>query len=105
MSESVLSQTNIDMIDPDEPLKLSPAAGRISTQMSQPKTNQPEAPKASKPKYSKTRGEHAKDLVITALVIGIIAFVGGITFQSKLQDAINTAVKGAQTVAPTEVKK
>lgn len=80
-------------------------AGRISTKMSQPKNNQVEAVKASKPKYSKTRGEHFKDLVITALVIGIIAFIGGVTFQAKQQDAINTAVKGAQTVAPVEVKK
>ena len=83
-------------------------AGRISTKMSQPKTTQAEAPKASKAKYSKTRGEHAKDIVITALIVGIIAFVGGMTFQGKQQDAINTAVKGVQTVAPVatpEVKK
>lgn len=86
------------------PFKLSSAAGRISTKMSQPKTTEPAVTK-TKAKYSKTRGEHAKDLIITALVIGIIAFVGGVTFQSKQQDAINTAVKGAQTVAPTEVKK
>lgn len=88
----------------DMPLKLSPIAGRISKKMSQ-KSTTPEAVKAPKAKYSKTRGEHFKDLVITALVVSIIAFVGGMTFQSKQQDAINTAVKGAQTVAPTEVKK
>jgi hypothetical protein len=84
--------------------KLSPTAGRISTKMSN-KTTTPEAVKAPKAKYSKTRGEHFKDLVITALIVGIIAFVGGVTFQSKQQDAINTAVKGAQTVTPVEVKK
>lgn len=89
----------------DMPLKLSKTAGRISNKMSQPKNNQPEVVKAPKAKYSKTRGEHFKDLVITALIVGIIAFVGGMTFQGKQQDAINTAVKGAQTVAPTEVKK
>lgn len=89
----------------DMPLKLSPIAGRISKKMSQPKSTTTEAVKAPKAKYSKTRGEHFKDLVITALIVGIIAFVGGVTFQAKQQDAINTAVKGAQTVAPTEVKK
>ena len=88
----------------DMPLKLSKTAGRISHKMSQPKNNQPEV-KAPKAKYSKTRGEHFKDIVITALIVGIIAFIGGMTFQGKQQDAINTAVKGAQTVAPTEVKK
>jgi hypothetical protein len=98
-----LSDYPVDFID-DMPLKLSPIAGRISKKMSQPKST-PEAVKASKPKYSKTRGEHAKDLVITALIIGIIAFVGGMTFQSKQQDAINTAVKGAHVTATPEVKK
>ena len=67
--------------------------------------NQPKEAKAPKAKYAKTRGEHLKDLVITGLVVGIIAFIGGITFQSKQQDAINTAVKGAQVVAQPEVKK
>lgn len=82
-------------------------AGRISPKMSQPKTTTPEVTvaKAPKAKYAKTRGEHFKDLVITALIVSIIAFVGGMTFQGKQQDAINTAVKGAQTVAPTELKK
>lgn len=88
----------------DMPLKLSKTAGRISKQMSQPKSTTTEV-KAPKAKYSKTRGEHFKDIVITALIVGIIAFVGGMTFQGKQQDAINTAVKGAQTVAPAEVKK
>lgn len=81
--------------------------GRISTKMSQPKTTQPEPVKAPKAKYSKTKGEHFKDIVIAILVTAIIAFVGGMVFQGKQQDAINTAVKGAQTVAPvdTSVKK
>lgn len=79
-------------------------AGRISTKMSQPKTTQPEVTK-TKAKYSKTRGEHAKDLIITALIVGIVAFVGGMTFQGKQQDAINTAVKGASVTAPAETVK
>lgn len=76
--------------------------GRILHQMS---NNQPTPEvKAPKAKYSKTRGEHIKDVIIAVLIAGIIAFIGGVTFQSKQQDAINTAVKSAQTVAP-EVKK
>lgn len=85
--------------------------GRTLNKMSNNKSTASEAPKApefakpSKAKYSKTRGEHFKDLVIVMLVTGIIAFVGGVVFQNKQQNAINTAVKGAQTVAQPEVKK
>lgn len=78
--------------------------GRISTKMSKPNNNQPEV-KAPKAKYSKTRGEHIKDVVIAMLVTGIIAFIGGVQFQANQQKAIDTAVKGAQTIAPSEVKK
>ena len=78
--------------------------GRTFTKMSNKPTAQPEV-KAPKAKYAKTRGEHFKDLVIAVLVAGIIAFIGGMTFQGRQQDAINTAVKGAQTVAPSEAKK
>jgi hypothetical protein len=76
--------------------------GRTFIKMS----NQPtqEAPKV-KAKYAKTKGEHFKDIVIAVLVSGVIAFIGGMTFQGKQQDAINTAVKGAQVVAQPEVKK
>lgn len=91
----------------DMPLKLSKTAGRISTKMSQPQTTQAEAPKAPKAKYSKTRGEHVKDVIIAMLVTGIIAFTGGIWFNEGKQQEIETAVKGAQTAAPVEapVKK
>lgn len=67
----------------------------------------PEAPKAAKAKYSKTRGEHIKDVIIAMLVTGIIAFAGGIWFNEGKQQEIETAVKGAQTAAPAEtpVKK
>ena len=65
--------------------------------MSQTKSTQPEAVKAPKAKYSKTRGEHFKDIVIAVLITGIIAFVGGMVFQGKQQQAIETAVKGAST--------
>lgn len=59
-------------------------------------TNTPEV-KTGK-KYAKTRGEHFKDIVITILVTAIIAFICGAVFQSKQQNAINTAVKA---VTPT----
>lgn len=51
-------------------------------------------------RYAKTRGEHIKDLVITALIVAIIAFVAGMAFQNKQQDAINQAMK---SVAPSAV--
>lgn len=44
-------------------------------------------------KYMKTRGEHFKDLIITALIVAILAFVAGMAFQNRQQDAINTAMK------------
>lgn len=79
--------------------------GRTFTKMSkEAKTVEVSAPKV-KAKYAKTRGEHFKDIVIAILVSAVIAFVAGMNFQGKQQDAINTAVKGAQTVATPEVKK
>lgn len=65
-------------------------------------------PAPVKAKYAKTKGEHTKDIVIAVLISGIIAFVSGMYFQGRQQAAIETAVKGAQTVAPVknpEVKK
>lgn len=76
--------------------------GRTFTKMSKP---EPTTTVPVKAKYAKTKGEHNKDLIIAILIAGIIAFVGGMTFQGRQQDAINTAVKGAQTVAPIEAKK
>lgn len=70
--------------------------GRTFTKMSKQTATQPEV-KAPKAKYSKTRGEHFKDIVIAVLITGIIAFVGGMVFQGKQQQAIETAVKGAST--------
>lgn len=64
-----------------------------------PKTTQTEAPKASK-KYAKTRGEHAKDIIIAILVTSIVAFVGGMVFANKQQAKVQQAVKAAQVVAP-----
>lgn len=68
------------------------------------KTTVNEAPKASK-KYAKTRGEHYKDIVITILVTAIVAFICGAVFQSKQQNAINTAVKAVAPSASAEASK
>lgn len=57
--------------------------------------------------YNKTRGEHIKDMVIVALVVGIIAFGLGFKFNADRNSEMQNAVKAAQTtqaVAP-EVKK
>lgn len=81
--------------------------GRTFKRMSNKSTSQPEAPK-QKAKYSKTRGEHTKDLIIAVLIAGIVAFIGGMTFQSKQQSAIDTAVKAvspAVSAQAPEVKK
>ena len=58
--------------------------------------------------YNKTRGEHFKDLVITALVIGIIAFIGGMQFAKGNQAEINRAVQAVQPntqAVATDAKK
>ena len=80
--------------------------GRTFKKMS--KKNQPSTEvKAPKAKYAKTRGEHFKDLVIMALIVGIVAFIGGMQFQSKQQSAIDTAVEAVtpSVSAQAPVKK
>ena len=80
--------------------------GRALTKMSNKSTNQAEAKPARK--YSKTRGEHFKDLVIVALVVAIIAFIGGMQFakgnQAQIDKAVSALQPTAQAVAP-EAKK
>lgn len=66
-------------------------------------TNTPEV-KTGK-KYAKTRGEHFKDIVIAVLVTAIVAFIAGAVFQSKQQNAINTAVKAVTPSASAEASK
>lgn len=95
----------VEFID-DMPLKINrEAVGRTFKKMSKSTTTTPEV-KASK-KYAKTRGEHSKDLIIAILVSGIIAFIGGMTFQARQQSAIDTAVKSVAPVVSAEapVKK
>lgn len=90
----------------ETPINPKIRVGRTFTKMSNSKPQTTEAPKV-KAKYAKTRGEHFKDLVITALIIGIIAFIGGMTFQGKQQGAIDTAVKAVtpSVSAQAPVKK
>lgn len=89
----------------DQPFRKPVRVGRTFTKMSKSNQPTPEAQKAPKAKYNKTRGEHIKDVVIAMLVTGIIAFIGGVSHQSNQQRAIDTAVKGAQTVVQPEAKK
>lgn len=89
----------------DMPLRKNPIrVGRTLTKMSKPKSTQ-EAPAKV---YSKTRGEHFKDMVIVALVVGIVAFGLGYKFNADRNAEMQSAVKNAQTAtvaAPAEAKK
>ena len=76
-----------------------------------PMTNKnitPEASKAPKAKYNKTRGEHIKDILIAVLIVGVVAFIGGAHYadskNAEMQNAVKNAQTTAQAVAP-EVKK
>ena len=64
-----------------------------------------EVKQAKVSKYSKTRAEHYKDIVIAVLVTGIIAFLAGATMQSKQQTAVIDAVQAlTPTASATESK-
>lgn len=53
-------------------------------------------------KYNKSRGEHAKDLIIAVLVSSIIAFVVGMTFANKQNSQVTEAVQAAETAMTAE---
>lgn len=56
--------------------------------------------------YNKTKGEHFKDMVIVALVVGIVAFGLGFKFNSDRNAEMQSAVRQATTqVSQSEVKK
>lgn len=77
--------------------------GKDSVKMAKSK-NSVEAPAAKT--YNKTKGEHFKDMVIVALVVGIIAFGLGFKFNADRNSEMQSAVKAAQTTQVTaEVKK
>lgn len=65
------------------------------------KANKVEAPAKV---YSKTRGEHFKDIVIAILITSVIAFVAGMSFQGKQHDAIDRAVKAVTPSADAQVQ-
>lgn len=69
------------------PFKPSKAVGR-TRKMSKAKATE----SAPKKRYSKTRGEHIKDIVIAVLIAGIVAFVGGVQFANGQNDRVNNAV-------------
>jgi uncharacterized protein HemX len=77
--------------------------------MSNSKTQAIEPAKPAK-KYTKTRGEHVKDILIAVLVTGILAFIAGMYFANQQNSRITSAVKAvapsasAQSVT-TPVKK
>lgn len=62
--------------------------------------NNAEVSKAPAKKYQKSRGEHAKDILIAILITGVVAFVGGIVFANKQNARVEQAVKAAQVAAP-----
>lgn len=99
---SSLSDYPVEYID-DMPLINPKRVGRTFNKMSK-STKAAEATPA--PAYNKSKGEHRKDIVIAVLVAGIIAFIGGMTFQGKQQSAIETAVKAVTpTAEAAPVKK
>lgn len=81
----------------DIPVITRKSSGGKDSKMSN-KSTAVEAPKASSKKYTKSRGEHAKDILIAVLVTAVIAFIGGMSFQSKQNAEVKNAVSAA--VAP-----
>lgn len=91
---------------PYEATPIKPA--RVGRAIKMPNNTKTEAVKASPKRYAKTRGEHYKDMVIVALIVGIVAFGLGVRFQANRNAELQSAVKAAQTAAVTpapEVKK
>lgn len=86
----------------DVPFRKPYRVGRTFKKMSN-KSNAVEAPAKT---YNKTRGEHIKDMVIVALVVGIVAFGLGFKFNADRNSEMQSAVNAAQTAQVTaEVKK
>ena len=77
----------------DVPFHKPYRVGRTFKKMSN-KSNAVEAPAKT---YNKTKREHFKDMVIVALVVGIIAFGLGFKFNADRNSEMQSAVKAAQT--------
>lgn len=80
---------------------------RVGKDSKMSKSNQPVADTKPAKKYSKTRGEHFKDIVIAILVTAIIAFGLGVKFQADRNAEVANAVKAVTATAQAEapVKK
>ena len=75
---------------------IKPLKNRVGKDMKMSKNTK--AVEGSNPKtYNKTRGEHIKDMVIVALVVGIVAFGLGFKFNADRNSEMQSAVKAAQT--------
>lgn len=61
------------------------------------------APKQKR--YTKTRGEHYKDIVIAVLVTAIVSFIVGVQYADNKQAEIDKAVSRVEQTAQTPVKK
>ena len=101
MSESALDSFKLEY--EQMPFRITRKGGK---DMKMSKQNQPKVEVPAKV-YSKTRGEHFKDMVIVALVVGIIAFGLGFKFNADRNTEMQSAIKAAQTatVQSETVKK
>ncbi len=76
--------------------------GRVKS-MTKTATTKMEVPAKS---YSKTRGEHFKDIIIAILVVGVIAFIAGVHYSDNKNAQMTGAIKSAQaTAVATPAKK
>lgn len=74
--------------------------------MSNKSTTQAEAPSKATKRYTKTRGEHVKDILIAVLIVGVVAFIGGVHYADSKNAQMQSAVKQAQVSAvDTTAKK
>lgn len=84
--------------------KVIASKGRKDIKKMSSKENQTSEVKSSK-KYSKTRGEHVKDVIIAVLVTSIIAFGLGVKFQCDRNAEVQRMIQASKPVETTEVKK
>lgn len=85
---------------------IKPLVNRVGKDMKMSKASKSVESSPAKT-YNKTKGEHFKDMVIVALVVGIVAFGLGFKFNADRNAEMQSAVKAAQTatVSTDTVKK
>lgn len=100
MSESALDSFKLEY--EQMPFRITRKGGK-DMKMSKQKSTEAAPAKV----YNKTKGEHFKDMVIVALVVGIVAFGLGFKFNADRNAEMQSAVKAAQTatVSTDTVKK